>query len=110
MSTGSKAADKTVQRLIRRSAQRVFAAGDLEFTEDCLSTLVGTMSSLGEYLTLERFADREAYHVRIKQYSRVGGVVVDWDRSAGPNGQIKRVSLRILVSARRYLDLAYLGL
>jgi len=95
MSTsGVTACNKTIQRLIKRVARRLFAAGNLTPAKvDLLADFPATRASMPEYYQLDRFADREDYHGRLQAFINVKAVAADWDHSSGDRGQLSRVTL-----------------
>ncbi|MCU7829591.1 MAG: DUF2220 domain-containing protein [Candidatus Thiodiazotropha sp. (ex Myrtea sp. 'scaly one' KF741663)] len=93
-SPGSHSCDTTAHRLLKRVANRVFAAGVLPPGEEMLTaSFPATKSSIPEYYALERFADREDYHARLQMFINAGAVDVEWDRGAGERGQLSRITL-----------------
>jgi hypothetical protein len=92
--TGVLACNRTLIRLMNRAANRVFSAGNLQFSEEHPKiSLPATESSLPEYYNLERFAHREDYHARLQTFVKAGAVSAVWDRNAGDRGQLSRISL-----------------
>lgn len=48
------------------------------------------------YAALPSHADKESFHAELMQAKRLGAIDIDWDRRAGPGGQILRVKLTSL--------------
>ena len=92
--SGVVACDKTIDRLIKRVARRIFSEGKLDSADSYFDvTIPATKKSLPEYFKLQSFSDREDYHARLNVYLNTGGVRVDWDRGAGEFGQLESITM-----------------
>lgn len=101
---GVVAADRTLERLISRAAQRVFANGNLEAGPEQIEvTFKATEASLPEYFKLPRFADRHEYHARLRPMVEAEALSWKWDRQAGPETQLERLTLHNPVPVAKYL-------
>lgn len=91
---GYEACDNTIKKMIKRVAKRLFKTGDLEGVTKLESVSIpATKNSLPEYFHLEKSAMRDAYHARLKRFINDGCVEAEWDRLAGTNGQLMRITL-----------------
>ncbi|MCY7296236.1 Wadjet anti-phage system protein JetD domain-containing protein [Alteromonas sp. a30] len=91
---GYEACDNTIKKMIKRVANRLFKTGDLEAVMKLAPVSIpATKNSLPEYFNLEKSTMREAYHARLKRFINVGCVEAEWDRLAGVNGQLMRITL-----------------
>lgn len=105
-SVGVDACNKTIHRLLKRMARHAFSEGNLSPTVDqSPASIPATPASLPEYFGLKSFADREEYHARLTSFVRAGAVRADWDRNAGEQRQLTRLTLGDPVEAAKLLSI-----
>ena len=105
-SLGSTACNKTVERLIKRTARKIYKIGDIPPAKELLTAnFPATKSSMPKYYQLERFAHREEYHARLQTFISADAISVEWDPSAGERGQLTRITLASPIAAADLLGI-----
>lgn len=85
--TGHHVAKLALEKLLQK-AERAWAR---QSAQTC--TLVFSDASFPEYLKLPLRADKDSTHAELRNAERAGAIELEWDRRAGADGQILRVSL-----------------
>lgn len=85
--TGHHVAKLALEKLLQK-AERAWAR---QSAQTC--TLVFSDASFPEYLKLPLRTDKDSAHAELRNAERAGAIELEWDRRAGADGQILRVSL-----------------
>jgi hypothetical protein len=81
--------------LARQALQKLLERGERAALkeESRAVTLPFTQASFPRYFKLASHRDKEAMHAALREAQRAGAISIDWDRLAGEEGQITRITL-----------------